>query len=107
MKASRFKSPPRFAKFLLRFLTRSGTRQYFLGEVGIRDFYQPLIELLHDENFKVRKEALISAGKLKNPKLWELVVGNLTKPELYSSAVSALISGGEATVPDLEKAFFK
>ncbi len=76
-----------------------------LGEVGIRDFYQPLLELINDEVLQVRREALIAAGKLKNSKLWPLVVDRLSRRQERTVAASALISGGEDALDHLEIAF--
>ncbi len=76
-----------------------------LGEVGISSFYRPLLKLLRDEDPRVRRAALASAGKLKNPKLWPLVIENLLAYQTRAAAVSALVAGGEAVVPYLEAAF--
>jgi ATP:ADP antiporter, AAA family len=76
-----------------------------LGEVGIQSFYRPLVPLLHDERLEVRNEAVIAAGKLKNPRLWPEVLAALDSPVLQSAAVFALVSGGQLVQPLLEVAF--
>lgn len=76
-----------------------------LGEVGIQNFYRPLIPLLRDENVDVRREAVIATGKLKNPKLWPDVLAALDIPGLQSAAVTSLVAGGEPVLPLLETAF--
>jgi AAA family ATP:ADP antiporter len=76
-----------------------------LGEVGISSFYRTLLKLLQDDDPQVRRAALTSAGKLKNPKLWPLVIENLLTYQTRAAAVSALVAGGEAVVPYLEAAF--
>ena len=76
-----------------------------LGDVGIQNFYRPLVPLLHDDNLEVRSEAVIAAGKLKNPKLWPDVLSALDSPGLQSASVSALVAGGQSVLPLLESVF--
>ena len=57
-----------------------------LGDVGIQNFYRPLVPLLHDEDLEVRSEAVIAAGKLKNSKLWPDVLAAL---DLHSTPGAA------------------
>lgn len=78
-----------------------------LGDVGIQNFYRPLVPLLHDEDLEVRSEAVIAAGKLKNSKLWPDVLAALDSPGLQSASVSALVAGGQNVVPLLESVFEK
>ena len=73
-----------------------------LGEVGITNFYRPLLKLLADDDSQVRKEALLAAGRLKNPRLWPLVIENLSIPGLRSVAGVALLAGGDQALPALE-----
>lgn len=75
-----------------------------LGEVGIQDFYQPLLQLLQDKDPLVRQQALLSAGKLKNAKLWPLVIENLKLPVSREFALNALVSGGKNTLQELAAA---
>lgn len=75
-----------------------------LGEVGIPSFFRPLLKLLRDEDVAVRRAALAAAGKLKNPKLWPVVIENLPNPELRATAISALMTGGEAVLPEIRTA---
>lgn len=76
-----------------------------LGEIGVRNFYQPLVPLVHDENSEVRRAALTAAGKIQNAKLWPHVLTHLTSPEVGSAAAATLIAGGEAALPELQAAF--
>lgn len=76
-----------------------------LGDVGIQNFYRPLVPLLHDDVLEVRSEAVIPAGKLKNPKLWPEVLSALDSPGLQSASVSALVAGGQSVLPLLESVF--
>lgn len=76
-----------------------------LGEVGIQSFYQPLLKLIRDDDLEVRRTALATAGILKNPRLWPLVVQNLSVLEVRRAATAALLAGGEAVLNELESAF--
>jgi len=76
-----------------------------LGEVGIQSFYRPLAPLLQDENLEVRNEAVIAAGKLKNPKLWPKLLDALATSGLQSSAVTSLVAGGTLVLPLLATVF--
>jgi CRP-like cAMP-binding protein/HEAT repeat protein len=78
-----------------------------LGEAGIRNFYHPLLKLLQDAVPQVRYAALIASGKVRNPKLWPLVLENLSSPMFYCAAASALIIAGEAALPELAARFDK
>ena len=76
-----------------------------LGEVGISSFYRPLFKLLRDDRPPVRRAALTAAEKLKNPKLWPLVLENLASPAVRTGAVSALVAGGDSALPAIRDAF--
>ncbi len=78
-----------------------------IGEVGIPDFYEQLLPLLRDANLEVRKTALHAAAKLQNPALWPWVIESLPIDEVRFVAASALISGGESSLPELRTAFSK
>ncbi len=76
-----------------------------LGQVGISSFYRPLIKLLQDEDLNVRREAIIAASKVQNPRLWPIVIQALYIPELANQAVQALIQGGDQVLPHLQTLF--
>ena len=76
-----------------------------LGDIEIQNFYRPLLPLLRDGNAEVRYEALIAAGKLKNPRLWPDAVASLNMPNVQSAAMSALVEAGTAVLPLLEQTF--
>lgn len=76
-----------------------------LGEVGIPNFYRPLLQLLKDADPHVRQQALIAAGKLKNPRLLPLVMDNLASYRTRASATSALVSTGDGVISVFEPLF--
>ena len=72
------------------------------------DKYVPfLAELMRDINPHVRKSAMISAGKLKRPEFWSILIENLHLPTYSNCADSALIASGESVFPNLDSAFYK
>jgi HEAT repeat protein len=74
---------------------------HVLGESGIASLYRPLLQLLHDPEPTVRRAALAAAGKLQQPKLWPGVVDALATTATRSAAQSALVAGGDSTLPAL------
>ncbi len=77
-----------------------------LGQGGISAFYRPVLKLLGDDSPQVQRAALTAAGKLKNPKLWPVVIGCLAMPKVRSTAVATLVDGGEEVLPQLKSAIF-
>ncbi len=76
-----------------------------LGEIGMRNFYQPLVPLLSDSNPAVRREALIAAGKLNHRQLWPTIITALEDNEVHRAALVALIMGGKGSVPAIQSTF--
>lgn len=76
-----------------------------LGDIGIRLFHRPLIQLLQDDDIDVKRAALTAAGKLGNPRLWPLVIENLTLSEVGQTAFAALVLGSESAVDALSESF--
>lgn len=72
-----------------------------LGESGVASFYRPLLQLLGDPVPAVQRAALAAAGKLRQPKLWPLVVEALAAAATRSAAQSALVAGGDSALPAL------
>jgi ATP:ADP antiporter, AAA family len=66
-----------------------------------------LLELLRDIDPAVRKEALITARKVKRPETWSVLIELLSSPSYSHQAISALKEAGEAALPTLESAFHK
>ena len=77
------------------------------GDMEIRHFYRPLVQLLNDSHHGVKRAALAAAGDLGNPRLWPLVIEHLGMPEVSETAFSALVKGGESVVGDLERHFLR
>jgi HEAT repeat protein len=75
-----------------------------LGAIGIESFYRPLVKLIHDPEPEVQKAAVAAAAKIKNPALWPLIIESAQSPQVRPTAMVALISGGEATLPAVAEA---
>ncbi|NJN84064.1 MAG: hypothetical protein HC802_18525, partial [Caldilineaceae bacterium] len=75
-----------------------------LAAVGVRTFYQPLLALLADEELAVRQEALLAAQQVCHPRLLPALVAALDDPTMRSSAMAALVAGGELMQPLLTQA---
>ncbi len=78
-----------------------------LAEAYPQKYYKLLLKLLQDDNLKVRKIALTAAGKFNRPQVWSAVIENLAFPKIRSTAVKALVTGGNAVMPQLNTAFVK
>lgn len=76
-----------------------------LGEIGLRNYYQPLETLLRDPDPQVQKSALIAAGRVQHSRLWPLVIEALARPDVRIAAAQALAAGGESSLPQIQAAF--
>lgn len=76
-----------------------------LGQVGIRSYYQPLLDLLHDNDLSVRRAALNAAGQVGHPRLWVGVIAALENRALRTTAADALASGGEGALDAIADSF--
>lgn len=75
-----------------------------IGQVGLEDFYRPLITLLQDPDYQVRRSALAAAGQVGHQQLMPYVILNLDQPQTRAAAMSALITYGEALIPAAQDA---
>lgn len=66
-----------------------------------------LVELLRDINPKVRIAAIITAGKVRRPELWTILVENLHLSTYANAAMSALTTVGDATFQTIDSSFYK
>lgn len=66
-----------------------------------------LVELLRDINPLVRTAAMITAGKVRRPELWTILVENLHLATYSNVAMSSLTSAGDATFHSIDSSFYK
>jgi len=101
----------KLSKSMLKDLVRSTDaedRVYgakLLANIDEDDFVPYLSELLRDINPKVRRAAIISAGKTGRPEFWTALVDNLASPSYSNTAAAALVNIGTPILPFLETAF--
>jgi ATP/ADP translocase len=74
-----------------------------LGEIGVRNFYQPVLELMADKQLSVKLAAIGAAGRLKSIELAPALVYRLDRAETSTTAVAALAEYGDAVVPILDR----
>ncbi|MCC6810107.1 MAG: HEAT repeat domain-containing protein [Deltaproteobacteria bacterium] len=81
-------------------------RQYaawVLGEIRVRNFYQPVLELFSDPDPRVRLAAITAAGKMQSPELIPALVYQLEHPRMAPSAAISLSQFDDTVEPVLEK----
>ncbi len=66
-----------------------------------------IVELLRDINPNVRSAAMITAGKVRRPELWPILIENLHLSTYGNVAMSALKASGEAAFHTVDTAFYK
>jgi hypothetical protein len=77
-----------------------------VGEIGIQNFYHPLLELIKDPHLEVVKVALVSASRIKNPRLIPEMVLHLDKGNTFDIASRALVKTGDKVIPVIEKYYY-
>jgi|GEM_PF-1267485 len=76
-----------------------------LANVDSRRFYGYMLKLLEDPNPKVQSEAILAAGKLNNPRLWDKLIGKLLDVRVAPSATTALFTANRTVYPAFETVF--
>ena len=66
-----------------------------------------LLELLRDQNIDVKRQAIITARKVKRKETWPLLIELLSNKTFTYDASSALIASGEQVLQSLESAFHR
>ncbi|OJJ20444.1 hypothetical protein BKI52_18470 [marine bacterium AO1-C] len=66
-----------------------------------------LIQLLKDYVPEVKKEAIVTARKIKRPVTWTVLIDLLASPLYGNMSAAALIECGDEAIPILEHAFYK
>lgn len=81
-------------------------RQYaarVLGAIGVRNFYQPVLQLMNDADLRVRREAVIAAGVLRAPEFVIPLIYRTQSHETLREAMQSLTSYGPSIIPTLAK----
>ena len=76
---------------------------YVFREIGVRNFYQPVLTLMRDESLAVQTAAIFAAGSMRSAELVPALVYKLSQRETARAASAALVEFGEEVVPTLGK----
>ena len=76
-----------------------------LGNLEVKSFFQPLLQLMEDEETAVQQQALQAAGQVRHPDLLPGVIQHLGNPTTMVAATQALLAFGEGSCGDLAQAF--
>lgn len=74
-----------------------------LGAIGVKNFYQPVLQLMNDPDARVRREAITAAAVLKSPEFVIPLIYRMQAVDTMREAVSALTEYGPQVVPTLAK----
>ena len=74
-----------------------------LRDIKVRNFFQPVLKLLQDEDPRVRIAAVEAAGEMRSPELVLALIYRLADPAAGMAAVRALTAHG----PEIERTLFK
>lgn len=74
-----------------------------LQEIRVKNFYQPVLKLMWDENARVQQAAIAAAGEMLSPELIPALVYKLGERETASAAGRALARYGESVLDLLGK----
>ncbi len=74
-----------------------------LGAIGVRNFYQPVLQLMNDPDVRVRREAITAAGVLKSPEFVIPLIYRTQSRETLREATQALTAYGSTILSTLAK----
>jgi len=69
-----------------------------LGDIGVKNFYHPLLTLMIDDELSVRLSAIRAAGKMQSPELLPALVYRIEDPDTRMVATEALAAFGPPAV---------
>lgn len=74
-----------------------------LGAVGVKNFYQPVLQLMNDDDQRVRREAIATAGIVRSPEFVMPLIYRTNSFETRREATDALTAYGGAIAETLTK----
>ncbi len=74
-----------------------------LGAIGVKNFYQPVLELMADGEPEVRRQAILAAAQLRSPEFVIPLIYKTPSPEVGREAADALAAYGPPIIPTLGK----
>jgi hypothetical protein len=69
-----------------------------IGDLGIKNFYKPILDFFDHKNEELKKNAIIAAGKIRNPRFIPLLIDLLTDKNYHQYASIALTTYGTEAV---------
>jgi AAA family ATP:ADP antiporter len=72
-----------------------------LRDIGVSNFYQPVLQLMGDRDPSVRREAIAAAGALRSTDLLVPLIRRTAQPETGREAIEALTAYGPSIAPTL------
>ena len=72
-------------------------------DIGVKNFYQPVLVLMRDPSLRVQNAAVLAAGAMQAPELIPALVYKLSQRETARAAAQALSLYGDAVAPVLGK----
>lgn len=76
---------------------------YVFRDIGVKNFYQPVLALMRDPQNKVQQAAIVAAGAMQSPELIPALIYKLARRETARLAATALVQYGTEIVPTLGK----
>jgi HEAT repeat protein len=74
-----------------------------LVEIRVRNFYQPVLQLMRDPSIRVQTAAIAAAGEMQSPELIPALIYKLAQRETAHAAGRALVRYGEGVLEILGK----
>lgn len=95
-----------FGKYLLEMIESPSSEQRINGakiiyNIGIREFYLPLIKLFDDPNREVRKTAIIAASRINHPDLIEPVLRVAMEKSMFRHGKKTITSMPPEIIPHI------
>lgn len=70
-----------------------------LGDIENPQYYHPIVNLLHDEDISIKKAAIQTVGKIKQPKLLPDLIRMVDLPRLFADISKAAMSMKDEVMP--------
>ncbi|HVE83356.1 MAG TPA: HEAT repeat domain-containing protein, partial [Myxococcales bacterium] len=74
-----------------------------LGAIGVKNFYQPVLELMADAEPEVRRQAILAAAQLRSPEFVIPLIYKTPSADVGREAIDALAAYGPQVIPTLGK----
>ncbi|MFH1809837.1 MAG: Npt1/Npt2 family nucleotide transporter [Pseudomonadota bacterium] len=76
---------------------------WVLGEIRVRNFFQPVLDLMQDRDSSVQNAAIAAASEMRSPELIPVLIYKLARRDTARAALLALTRYGDEVLPVLGK----